>query len=129
MTLNYSICTHNTSENIINKKKSLMMRLKTKYLNNSYNTFIQILTISNHHLEWTQVSWISTTMTHKTLLTNHNNFIIISDDSYMNTRATTFKKVPSILANATIYVGPNSHTFTDINMFTNIRSVNFNVKF
>ena len=129
MRIKISMCTNNTSEKIMNKKKSSMMRFIKKSLNNGYNTFIQILTITYHHLQWTQVLWMSTTMTHKNLLTTHNIFTIIADESYVNTRETTYKQVPKILANAQIYVGPNSHAFTDIAIFTYIRSVNFNVKF
>ena len=109
------------------KTNSLMTRLR-KNMKKNYNAFIQILTITSHHLQLTQVSWMYTTITHTNSLTMQNILSSITSEYYVKTRAPISKQVIFILANVQLYGGLKSHVFTDITMFTYSRPVKCNVK-
>ena len=64
----------NTSEKIQNKTKCFMMWMRTQFLKNNWKTFSHILTITPYHQQWTQVSWLSSTMIYTTILTTQNIF-------------------------------------------------------
>ena len=88
----------NKSKNMVKNKKYLIMWIRKKPTKNNYNTFTQILSIISHHLQQTQVSWMSTTIIQTTSLTTQNMFASIAAESYVNTMVQIYKKVPPILS-------------------------------
>ena len=89
--------TNNKLNKMLRNYYYLKIETNTQSLMQKYKTFIKTLINTYHHQQKTQVSWLSTIMTQKTSLMIRKIFASISADSYVDTRATKSKQIPTKL--------------------------------